>query len=148
MKTWMVAIAVSPALFACTAAYAQQDLASAEFFLGENGALRFTVMAGGAARSCNEVSFAAIPGDTAHVVGRYNNGCANSSFSLARYSVDWTAQTLTFVNLAFDTSGGAVAVSKGDSISTAYDATVMSYGGELWVAFECGGTIAGATTAS
>jgi hypothetical protein len=148
MKPLAIPVAVSLALFASSAAYAQQDLASTEFFLGENGALQFTVMDNGAARSCNEVSFAAIPGDTAHVIGRYNNGCASTSFSLARYAIDWNAQTLTLVNLAFDTGGGSVAVSKGDSISTAYDATVMSYSGELWVAFECGGTIAGATTAS
>ena len=148
MKPWAVALAIAPALFASTAGYAQQDLAGAEFFLGENGALQFTVMDGGAARACNEVSFAAIPGDAAHVIGRYNNGCASTSFSVARYAIDWDARTLTLANLAFDTSGGSVAVSRGDSISTAYDATVMSYGGELWVAFECGGTIAGATTAS
>jgi len=148
MKPWALALALPGALLASRPAHAQQDLAGTEFFLGENGALQFTVMANGAPRSCNEVSFAAIPGDAAHVIGRYDNGCANSSFSLARYAIDWTAQTLTLVNLAFDTSGGSVAVSKGDSISTAYDATVMSYGGELWVAFECGGTIAGATTAS
>jgi hypothetical protein len=147
MKSMVCAVAVLPALFLSASAHAQQDLANAEFFLGENGALRFTVMDNGAPRSCNEVSFAAIPGDAAHVIGRYNNGCANTSFSLARYAIDWDAQTLTLVNVAFDTSGGSVAVSKGDSISTAYDATVMSYGGELWVAFECGGSIAGATTA-
>ena len=148
MRRWVLAFAVLPALLASSAGYAQQDLANTEFFLGENGALQFTVMANGAPRSCNEVSFAAIPGDSAHVIGRYNNGCANSSFSIARYAIDWIAQTLTLVNLAFDTGAGSVAVTRGDSISTAYDATVMSYGGELWVAFECGGTIAGATTAS
>ena len=96
-------------------------------------------MDNGAPRSCNEVSFAAIPGDSAHVIGRYNNGCASTAFSLARYAIDWNAQTLTLVNLAFDTSGGSVAVSKGDSISAAYDATVMSYNGELGWPSSAGG---------
>ena len=125
-----------------------QDLDNTEFYLGENGAIPFTIMANGAPRSCNEVSFAAIPGDSAHVIGRYNNTCTGSTFSLARYAIDWNARTLTLANIAFNTGGGNVPISKNDSVSTAYDATVMSYGGELWVAFECGGNLAGCQTAS
>ena len=125
-----------------------QDIDNAEFFLGENGAIPFTVVANGAPRSCNEVSFAAIPGDPGHVIGRYNNTCNGPTFSIARYAIDWNARTLTLANIAFNTGGGNVPISKGDSVSTAYDATVMSYGGELWVAFECGGNLAGCQTAS
>jgi hypothetical protein len=130
------------------AAAAAADLGGAETFLGQNGAIRFTVMEGGAPRSCNEVSFAAIPGDPGHVVGRHNNTCTGPSFSLAVYAIDWNARTLSYDYPLFDTSRGAVAIANGDSVTTAYDASVMSYGGETWVAFECGGTITGAQTAS
>jgi hypothetical protein len=153
-----MAVGVATAL-ACMLALARNAAAtpaigSSESFLGQNGAFTFTVQDASGPRNCNEVSFAPIPGDPIHVLGRYNNGCTSTTWSLALYTVDFIAHTLTVANLAFDTSGGNVPVcgsngaQGGNSISTAYDASVMSYGGELWVAFECGGSIAGAATAS
>jgi hypothetical protein len=130
------------------------DIGRSEDYLGQVGAVGFTVHDANGPRNCNEVSFAPIPGDPAHVLGRYNNGCANTSFSLARYAIDWNAHTLTVTNLAFDTGGGNVPICGpngaygGNSVSTAYDASVMSFNGEVWAAWECGGNLAGTATAS
>jgi hypothetical protein len=124
-------------------------IGTSESYLGQKGSFEITVWDASGQRSCDEGPFAQIPGDPTHVIGRYNNTCTNTSnWSLARWSVDWTNHRLTFVNMIFDTRAGNVAIAGGNSLSTYYDATIISYGGELWVAGECGGTIAGAGTAS
>jgi hypothetical protein len=124
-------------------------IGTSESFLGQKGSFEITVWDASGQRNCNEGPFAQIPGDPTHVIGRYNDACTNTSnWSLARWSVDWTTHHLTFVNMIFDTRAGSVAIAGGNSLSTYYDATIISYGGELWVAGECGGTIAGAGTAS
>jgi hypothetical protein len=124
-------------------------IGTSESFLGQKGSFEITVWDANGQRNCNEAPFAQIPGDPTHVIGRYNNTCTNTSnWSLARWSVDWTNHRLTFVNMIFDTRAGNVAIAGGNSLSTYYDATIISYGGELWVAGECGGSIAGAGTAS
>jgi hypothetical protein len=120
-----------------------------ESYLGQDGSFEITVWDANGQRNCNEGPFAQIPGDPAHVIGRYNNTCPNTAnWSLARWSVDWTNHRLTLDAMIFDTRAGSVAIAGGDSVSTYYDATIISWGGELWVAGECGGTIAGAGTAS
>ena len=124
-------------------------IGTSESFLGQQGSFELTVWDASGQRNCNEGPFAQIPGDATHVIGRYSNTCTNtSSWSLARWSVDWTGHKLTFANMIFDTRAGSVAIAGGNSVSTYYDATIVSYGGELWVAGECGGSIAGAGTAS
>ncbi|HTQ43112.1 MAG TPA: hypothetical protein VMI75_10185, partial [Polyangiaceae bacterium] len=124
-------------------------IGTSESYLGQKGSFEITVWDANGQRNCNEGPFAQIPGDPTHVIGRYSNTCTNTSnWSLARWSVDWTSHHLTFVNMIFDTRAGSVAIAGGNSLSTYYDATIISYGGELWVAGECGGTIAGAGTAS
>jgi len=124
-------------------------IGTSESYLGQMGTFQITVWDANGQRNCNEGPFAQIPGDATHVIGRYNNTCTNtSSWSLARWSVDWTSHRLTFDNMIFDTRAGSVAISGGNSLSTYYDATIVSYGGELWVAGECGGSIVGAGTAS
>jgi hypothetical protein len=133
---------------------ATPPIGSSESYLGEMGSFDITLWDAGGQRNCNEGPFAEIPGDPMHVIGRYNDGCTSqngavgSNWSLARWSVDWTSHHVTFENMIFDTSGGSVAISGGNKVSTYYDATIVSYAGELWVAGECGGTIAGAGTAS
>ncbi len=124
-------------------------IGTSESYLGQTGSFPITVWDSSGQRNCNEGPFAQIPGDPAHVIGRYSNTCTGTSnWSLARWSVDWTSHHLTFVNMIFDTRAGSVGIGGGNSLSTYYDATIASYGGELWVAGECGGTIAGAGTAS
>jgi len=124
-------------------------IGTSEPYLGQKGAFAITVWDANGQRNCNEGPFAQIPGDATHVIGRYSNTCTNTSnWSLARWSVDWTSHHLTFVNMIFDTRAGSVAIAGGNSLSTYYDATIISYGGELWVAGECGGSITGAGTAS
>lgn len=124
-------------------------IGTSESYLGQKGSFPITVWDASGQRNCNEGPFAQIPGDATHVIGRYNNACTGTSnWSLARWTVDWTTHHLTFANMIFDTRGGSVGISGGNSLSTYYDATIVSYGGELWVAGECGGTIAGAGTAS
>ncbi len=124
-------------------------IGTSESFLGQTGSFEITVWDSSGQRNCNEGPFAQIPGDTTHVIGRYNNTCPNTAnWSLARWTVDWTAHRLTFDSMIFDTRAGSVAIAGGNKLSTYYDATIISYGGELWVAGECGGTIAGAGTAS
>ncbi|HEX8795986.1 MAG TPA: hypothetical protein VF765_33785 [Polyangiaceae bacterium] len=124
-------------------------IGASESYLGQKGSFELTVWDANGQRDCNEGPFAQIPGDPVHVIGRYSNTCTNTSnWSLARWSVDWTSHRLTFVNMIFDTRGGSVAIGGGNSLSTYYDATIMSWNGELWVAGECGGSIAGAGTAS
>ncbi len=123
-------------------------IGTSEPYLGEMGSFEITVWDSSGQRNCNEGPFAQIPGDPTHVIGRYSNTCTgSSSWSLARWSVDWTSHRLTFENMIFDTRGGSVPISGGNALSTYYDATIASYGGELWVAGECGGQIAGAGTA-
>ncbi|HEY1697098.1 MAG TPA: hypothetical protein VGG39_33290 [Polyangiaceae bacterium] len=124
-------------------------IGTSESFLGQDGSYAITVWDANGQRNCNEGPFAQIPGDATHVIGRYSNTCTNTSnWSLARWSVDWTTHRLTFENMIFDTRAGSVPIAGGNALSTYYDATIVSYGGELWVAGECGGTIAGAGTAS
>jgi hypothetical protein len=124
-------------------------IGTSESYLGQMGSFAITVWDASGQRNCNEGPFAQIPGDATHVIGRYSNTCTNTSnWSLARWSVDWTTHHLTFENMIFDTRAGSVAIAGGNSLSTYYDATIISYGGELWVAGECGGSIAGAGTAS
>ncbi|HEY6461480.1 MAG TPA: hypothetical protein VIY73_15040 [Polyangiaceae bacterium] len=124
-------------------------IGTSESFLGQNGSYPITVWDASGQRNCNEGPFAQIPGDPTHVIGRYSNTCTNTSnWSLARWSVDWTTHHLTFVNMIFDTRAGSVPIAGGNALSTYYDATIVSFANELWVAGECGGTIAGAGTAS
>jgi len=133
---------------------ATPPIGSSESYLGATGSFDITLWDANGQRNCNEGPFGQIPGDPVHVIGRYNNGCTSQngtvgpSWSLARWSVDWSTYHVTFDNMIFDTSPGSVAISGGNSLNTYYDATIVSYAGELWVAGECGGTIAGAGTAS
>jgi hypothetical protein len=61
--------------------------------------------------------------------------------------MDWQAHTLTYVHdvlkppLQVPVSPGRIAV-----IKNALDPSVISYNGELWVAFQCGGSFRGAAT--
>jgi hypothetical protein len=127
---------------------AEPPIGTSEAYLGQKGSFALTVWDASGQRNCNEGPFAQIPGDATHVIGRYNNTCGNGPWSLARWTVDWTQHRLTFANMIFDTRGGSVPISGGNALSTYYDATIVSYAGELWVAGECGGSIAGAGTAS
>jgi hypothetical protein len=132
---------------------ATSPIGPTESFLGQHGLFEITLWDAGGQRNCNEGPFDPIPGDATHVIGRVNNTCSSTSptvganWSLGRWSVDWTNHRLTFANMIFDTRAGSVGISGGHSISTYYDATVVSYSGELWVAGECGGSL-GAGTAS
>jgi hypothetical protein len=124
-------------------------IGASEAYLGQKGSFEITLWDAVGQRNCNEGPFAQVPGDPTHVIGRYSNTCTNTSnWSLARWSVDWAKHRLVFENMIFDTRGGNVPIAGGNSVSTYYDATIISYAGELWVAGECGGSIVGAGTAS
>jgi hypothetical protein len=133
---------------------ATSPIGPSESFLGQEGLFEITVWDANGQRNCNEGPFAQIPGDSTHVIGRYNDTCTSTSptigpnWSLARWSIDWTHHELTFVNMIFDTRAGSVAISGGESVSTYYDATIVSYSGELWVAGECGGNIDAGTASA
>jgi hypothetical protein len=98
---------------------------------------------------CNAPSYAQLPGNgNALFVGREQNAqlssppacTGTSSWHLVLSTMDWSASppSLSITNHAlFATPSPGVTIASGQTIFTAYDATVMSYGGEEWVAFEC-----------
>jgi hypothetical protein len=87
----------------------------------------------------NSVSFAQLPGQVNNFLGRYLLGQQGSNWAIANYTMSWTAQPehLTFTGYAFLPPQTIVG---GHVVTTSYDATVASFGGEVWAAFECGGS--------
>jgi hypothetical protein len=102
-------------------------------FLGENELTPFTY------DGVNSVAFAQLPGSADGFLGRYQLGQTPSGdWAVANYTMNWTAQPqhLSLTGYAFQPP---LAIVGGAMVTTAYDPTVASFGGEVWVAFECGG---------
>ena len=100
---------------------------------------------------CNNVSYATIPEMGPWMIGRtdnadpMNSGCSfqiSGSQSLTLTKMDWSSNQMTYHHRLFDTSTPVPVVNNGANytISTAYDAAVVAYQGEYWVAFECHGS--------
>lgn len=90
---------------------------------------------------CNADALVQLPGDVHHFVGRLlANGdpksCAGTNWNLTLLEMDWSTQTLSLVRQIFTTPQK---ISNGYTITSAYDPSIVSFGGEMWVSFECGG---------
>lgn len=97
--------------------------------------------------TCNSVVFAQIPGHPDYFLGRIrgNPGSCLSTerqlWGIALFRMDWNTNTLIFRKEVFrpstvvsaGVSAGATAV----RVHHSFDPSVVSYKGELWVAFEC-----------
>lgn len=90
---------------------------------------------------CNSVSFGTSPvlGDI--YIGRnLNRHCdGTSALSLVYVFMNWSSTSLQQKRVLIDTSLGAISLSDGNQITNAYDASVMVWNNEIWVAFECYG---------
>ena len=98
--------------------------------------------------NCNAVAFGTYPvlGDQwiGRVLNNTDNSCTGLKWSLSLSQINWSANVnlekkITMSKKVFDTSNGAVRISDGYMIDSAYDATVEKWNNELWVAFECYG---------
>jgi len=92
--------------------------------------------------ACNSVAFRQIPDRHELMIGRHllNAGpsdCSGSRFTLALYAIDWVTGHIVHVR---DLVSLPVRTVEGGMISTAYDPSVIRFGGSLWAAFECSGT--------
>ncbi|MFV0677884.1 hypothetical protein [Variovorax sp. tm] len=88
---------------------------------------------------CNSVSFHQIPGNGNYFVGRRllttTDGCSGSNWTLSLFQMDWSSHTLNRIR---DVISLPVALTdQNATITSAYDPTVMSFNGELWMSFEC-----------
>jgi hypothetical protein len=99
---------------------------------------------------CNTASYAQIPGSKDLFVGRQpmtttaTNDCSRSQWEVVLDRLDWKTHIFTLLHPILRpplTIGG------GARITTAYDAFIIRFGGEYWMAFECSGDrIPGAST--
>lgn len=89
---------------------------------------------------CNSVSFHQIPGNGNYFIGRRlinttTDGCSGSNWTLSLFQMDWSSHTLNRIR---DVISLPVALTdQNATITSAYDPTVMSFNGELWMSFEC-----------
>jgi hypothetical protein len=126
---------------------------STSYFLGRDGT-PITVTRGNSPvdHTCLAHVFSQIPGQIDFFLGRARNYAPPGSPSecelnpqgvtqwLALYKMDWQHHTLNYTQdvlkppLQINASADRTIL-----ITNAYDPSVISYNGELWVAFECGG---------
>lgn len=89
---------------------------------------------------CNSVSFHQIPGNGNYFIGRRlinttSDGCSGSNWTLSLFQMDWASHTLNRIR---DVISLPVALTdQNANITSAYDPTVISFNGELWMSFEC-----------
>ena len=123
--------------------------------LADNATL-ITVTKGGSAidHTCNAVAFSQIPGHPDLFLGRAHDyaepGVSKRCVPdipkgsrlhwLALYKMDWTDHTLNYLHDVlkppFELAAGA---QRTVQVENAFDPSVISYNGEIWAAFECGG---------
>ncbi|MHB1843502.1 MAG: hypothetical protein ACYCWW_01530 [Deltaproteobacteria bacterium] len=109
-------------------------IGSSESYLGQSGS-RSVQLSG-----CNAVSYAQLPGQTDLFLGRLAQNASCSQWAIGLYRMDWTTSALALVGTAFQTPQ---TLSDGSAVTSAYDPTIIAYGGELWAAFECAGNFPG-----
>lgn len=101
--------------------------------LNRNKSIKFTGLA------CNAVSFGCDPSLGDYCIGReLTQGC-RGPWSLVLSRIDWPRQRIEYVQHVLDTRNGPVPISGGEKVRNAYDAQVMAWNDEIWVAFECTG---------
>jgi hypothetical protein len=88
---------------------------------------------------CNSVSFGFDPSLGDYCIGRsLSHGC-RGTWSLVLAQIDWQNHCLNYIHDVLDTRNGLVSISGGERVRHAYDAQVMAWDNEIWVAFECSG---------
>lgn len=92
---------------------------------------------------CNSVAFHQIPNNLSYFLGRRlinttSDPCSGTNMTLSLFQMDWSTHTLSYVRDVI--SLPVTLPSQSGVVQSAYDPTVVSYNGGLWVAFECAGT--------
>ncbi|UYC16294.1 hypothetical protein NRY95_21900 [Xanthomonas campestris pv. phormiicola] len=93
--------------------------------------------------NCNSVAFHQLPTNRSYFLGRRiinttSDPCSGTNMTLSLFQMDWNTHTLSYVRdiislpMTLPYQSGVV--------QSAYDPTVVSYNGALWVAFECAGS--------
>jgi hypothetical protein len=146
---WVGVMFASPVI---AAGVSDQD--ATDYFVGRNGtAVKVTSGASPVDHTCNAGAFFQIPGQSDLFLGRARdygepgsgNKCDRRPSGvavqwLALYKMNWQAHSLNYVQ---DVLKPPMRIAAADDrpvlLKNAYDPSVISYNGELWVAFECGG---------
>jgi hypothetical protein len=111
---------------------------TAPSFLGAN-ATPVTVL-NGSVPLCNSAAFSQVPTNHNLFIGRVlqnttTTPCNGSKWGLGLFQMNWATHTLTFLRYVLQPP---VSLST-KTLTSVYDPSVVSYNGELWVSFECGG---------
>jgi hypothetical protein len=89
---------------------------------------------------CNSVAFSQLLSKLDLFVGRIQNSgttsCDESAWTLGLFLMDWKRYRLELVKRLIDLP---VRVQSNQELLSAYDPYTAEFGGETWVAFECGG---------
>ena len=101
--------------------------------LNKNDSVKFTEL------GCNAVSLGCDPSLGDYCIGRLLSRGCHGNWSLVLARIDWANHRFDYIHPVLDTSKGPVPISGGKRVRNAYDAQVMAYAGEIWVAFECTG---------
>ncbi|HJU10990.1 MAG TPA: hypothetical protein VJ728_08935 [Candidatus Binataceae bacterium] len=88
---------------------------------------------------CNSVSFGCGPSLGDYCIGRARSQGCRGNWLLVLARIDWAQHRIGYVQDVLDTRNGPVPISGGKKVRNAYDAQVMSWNNESWVAFECSG---------
>jgi len=88
---------------------------------------------------CNSVSFGSDPSLGDYCIGRQMSQGCRGRWSLILERIDWANRRFVYVHHVLDTRNGDVPIGGGKRIQNAYDAQIMAWGNETWVAFECTG---------
>src|SRR5689334_21049900 len=98
-----------------------------------NDSVKFTEL------GCNSVSFGSDPILGNYYIGRALSQRCRGNWSLVLARIDWAGHRFAYIHHVLDTRNGPVPISGGKRIRNAYDAQVMAWNNETWIAFECTG---------
>ena len=92
--------------------------------------------------TCNANVFSQVPRYKDYFVGprKPTSECTPGTIggNIALYKMDWSTNTLNVDSVIYKTPAAVSTGVATGSVGSAHDPTVVSYNGELWVAFECG----------